>query len=297
VSCRFHPEDKDVIEWFETLLRYFDLNIQKSEALTNTSAPVKVLADIQSADLLMAIVTSPLSAWIQNEIGIAYALGKPIIAAFEEGVEKGLCPYISDYIGFSRNDLNNSTGPATQLINSVLNRLDSQKHLFKGSTCSVQLISQDELVKILPEEIENSESLDLLAYTAESFMMNPSCHEAFQKNRTLKCRILLRDPSIDKRKEAVTSATFSFFDKLGLQNFQLRCYGDVPLLRAFIFDRSRGYVGLYRWDPNTHFEFIGGENNLLAKVKSDSEFDRLWLDLYKSRFDYEWQRSQPITLK
>lgn len=135
--------------------------------------------------------------------------------------------------------------------------------------------------------------MDLLAFTAETFL-NWRCHEALVTNRRLKARILIRDVPEGEPKFSMASASLHFIAGLEVAEVQVRAYEDVPLLRAVIFDRSRGYLGLYRWDDRTHFKFIGAENNALISVDRDQFFGRLWLDLYLSRFDFEWQRARRV---
>ena len=293
ISCRFHDDDRSVVEWVDRKLKSFALSTHIANAPTGDPPPEKVLADIAARDILVAVVTRVASPWIQNEIGIAYALGKPIIGFFEKGVlDKGLYPYIADYLEFSREDLENSTDGVIHLINSVLRKIDAGQPLPQTEPHSVRLIGQRELADRLPAEIARSKSLDLLAYTAETFL-NWGCHEALCRNLDLKARVLIRDPASDPRKSPMAQASLNFIHNLAHPGVEVRLYKEAPLLRAIIFDQTRGYVCMYRWDPQTHFEFIGAENNALAFVAKDGVFGALWLDLYASRFAYEWQRNSP----
>lgn len=221
---------------------------------------------------------------------MAYALGKPIIAFFEEGVHnKGLYPYIGDYLEFSRQNLDKSTDDTIHLVNSVLREWDSGRLLDQIGTHQVRLISQRDLSELLPTEIKASNTMELFLYTAETFL-EAKCHEALQRNKQLQGRILIREPAADERKYPIAQASLNYLKSLGHPGLVVGHYRHEPLLRAAIFDQSRGYVGLYRWVPESHFHYIGAEDNALAVVTKESGFGRLWLELYLSRFEHEWQK-------
>lgn len=290
ISCRFHNEDQAVIEWFEKKLKSFGLSTYIAKSPEARTPPEKVRASILERDLLAAIITKTPSPWIHNEIGMAYALGKPIIGFFEAGVHnKGLYPYIGDYLEFDRQDLDKSTNDTIHLANSVLREWDSDRLLDQLGTHQVKLISQRELSELLPTEIRGSNTMELFLYTAETFL-EANIHEALQRNKQLQGRILIREPSADERKYPMAQASLNYLKSLGHPSLIIGHYCQEPLLRAMIFDQCRGYVGLYRWVPESHFQFIGAEDNALAVVTKDSGFGRLWLELYLSRFEHEWQK-------
>jgi hypothetical protein len=296
IACRFQDYDSGIAKWFEDKLKSFDLATNFGKVAKNSPAPDKILSLIQSSDILLAIVTKPPSLWVQNEIGIAYALGKPIIAFYEKGIdEKGFYPQISDCIEFSRNDLDEIIDPTIQLINSCLRNLDSDTSLPPLDKDGIKLFDHNNMTQILPGEIQKSRSMNIWAYTSETFL-NAACHEALIRNGEIKIRLLIRDPRNDERKKPMALASLGFLRKLNLSDVEIRSYNDVPLTRAIIFDDSRGYVGFYRWNPMTYFEFIGAENNYLAYVSNESMFGKLWLELYNSRFEFEWNRSDMISL-
>ncbi len=59
-------------------------------------------------------------------------------------------------------------------------------------------------------------------------------------------------------------------------------------------DNSHGYLGLYKWDEQEPIPFIGAENNALMVANKQHLFGRLWLELYRSRFNYAWNNSRPV---
>jgi nucleoside 2-deoxyribosyltransferase len=292
ISCRFHKEDKKIVDWFDEKIQSFGLATYKAEFPTKEPSDKKVLRNIQTRDILCAIVTKTYSPWIQNEIGMAYAMGKPIIAFFEEGNPiEGLYPYVADYVKFNRENLEGSTNDVIHIVNQVVKELDSQKTFDHEAFCQLQLYTQKQIDEILPQKIKRSNKIDTFLYTAETFL-NGKCHEALQYNPDLKLRLLIRNPQNDKRKYPLAMASINFIQQLNNPNIEIRCYNDAPLLRAIVFDKSCGYLGLYRWDPHAHFRFIGAENNSLAYVTKDNRASKLWLDLWLSRFNYEWQRCE-----
>jgi len=83
--------------------------------------PSEILKRIKDADLLVAIITSTgNSSWIQNELGMAYGLGKPILVFYEEGVPTdGFAPMVSEYVKFRRSDLAALVNDKARLVSGV----------------------------------------------------------------------------------------------------------------------------------------------------------------------------------
>jgi len=78
-----------------------------SEDVKLGSLPHRLKEKISAADCLVAILTDEgNSAFIQNEVGIAFALNRPIFAIYEEGVDVGgIQPYLSTFIKYSSSDV------------------------------------------------------------------------------------------------------------------------------------------------------------------------------------------------
>lgn len=58
---------------------------------------------IKGSDAFLAILTEKQSAWVQNEIGIAFAADIPIYAIVQEGIEvKGALPQVTIYEPFDQ---------------------------------------------------------------------------------------------------------------------------------------------------------------------------------------------------
>jgi nucleoside 2-deoxyribosyltransferase len=291
LSCSFDPASKPSVDWVDRKLRAFGLQTHVANMPTSETVVTKVLADIKSRDILAAVITNSDAPWVYNEIGMAYALNKPIIAFFEQGVnKKGLNPYISHYVEFDKNSPDLATDAATHLINSVLQKMSAERKFSESQQHQIKTITQTEFQGSLRHELSRSRFVDVQLYTAES-LMHWDVHQALQEDKKLKLRLLIRNPEADQRKGPMAVAVCNFLAQLKHNGVEVRYYPEPPLLRFVIFDRTKGYVGLYKWNPDTHFEYHGAENNALIDVNQDSAFGRLWLEIYKSRFEHDWQRA------
>jgi len=112
-------EDREVVKFFEAMLKLFDVSVYKVE---DDCRPIPVLEKIEEgikqSDFVFVILTKRYkceaygqygwksSEYIQNEIGMAYAYHKPIVAVAEEGVDvEGILPDITWYHRFNREEL------------------------------------------------------------------------------------------------------------------------------------------------------------------------------------------------
>ena len=112
-------EDREVVKFFEAMLKLFGVSVYKVED-DNRPIPAleKIEEGIKQSDFVFVILTKRYkyeaygqyrwksSEYIQNEIGMAYAYHKPIIAVAEEGVDvEGILPDITWYHRFNRGEL------------------------------------------------------------------------------------------------------------------------------------------------------------------------------------------------
>jgi hypothetical protein len=83
--------------------------------------PQEILGRIKKAELLVAIITQEGdSCWIQNELGMAYALEKPILVFYEEGMStEGFVPMVSEYVKFKRDSLADLVNDKPRLIHGI----------------------------------------------------------------------------------------------------------------------------------------------------------------------------------
>ncbi len=104
ISCRF-PVDATVERICEMLQP--EISPYVSTDIKIGSLPARLREKIARSDCLIAILTEQgNSAFIQNEVGIAYALNKPIFAIYEETVDVGgIQPYLSTFIKYKKSDI------------------------------------------------------------------------------------------------------------------------------------------------------------------------------------------------
>ena len=113
-------------ELIQSELREQGIEPVTGEEIASNPPPPVIRAQIFASDGLLAVITSPQSAWVHNEIGIGYAAGKPVCALLEAGASgqwsekvqqlrhiffprktesemgKGVIPFICKYREFSR---------------------------------------------------------------------------------------------------------------------------------------------------------------------------------------------------
>jgi hypothetical protein len=104
ISCRFQPDE--TVDHICKMLQpevvpYLATDVKEG------SLPHRLREKIAAADCLIAILTQAgSSAFIQNEMGIAFALHKPIFAIYEDSVDvSGIQPFLSTFIKYSASDL------------------------------------------------------------------------------------------------------------------------------------------------------------------------------------------------
>src|SRR5690349_7797370 len=112
VSCSFHSDDQDVVTFYQRVLRALGLwpvTAGRPEALPTPEKVKKTMAD---ASAVVAILTRRGAAgaentfnspdWVQQEVGLAYGLGKPIALLVENGVKANGLSGATDPVVFDR---------------------------------------------------------------------------------------------------------------------------------------------------------------------------------------------------
>ncbi|MBI5206961.1 MAG: hypothetical protein HY934_04130 [Candidatus Firestonebacteria bacterium] len=104
ISCRFPPNEtiKNICEMLQP-----EISPYVSQDVKLGNLPQRLKEKIGTADCLLAVLTEQgSSAFIQNEVGIAFALNKPIFAIYEETVDvSGIQPYLSTFIKYKKDKL------------------------------------------------------------------------------------------------------------------------------------------------------------------------------------------------
>lgn len=104
ISCRFPPDEtvKNICEMLQP-----EISTYISQDVKSGNLPTRIKEKIAASDCLVAILTEQgNSAFVQNEVGIAFALNKPIFAIYEETVDVGgIQPYLSTFIKYKRDKI------------------------------------------------------------------------------------------------------------------------------------------------------------------------------------------------
>lgn len=148
------PDDERVNEFFKSLLKLYNVWPQVVE---EDIRPIPVLEKIEegigNSDFVFVVLTKryeykaygqygwKASEYIQNEIGMAYAYHKPVIAVVERGVDvEGILPDITWYHYFDRNDLLTSMAVPSEFFEGLENTLmyvDRRKGKEKAAALAV----------------------------------------------------------------------------------------------------------------------------------------------------------------
>lgn len=125
-SCRFNTEDKEIVDYFKSLARMNGLEPVLADHPKSIPISEKVLELMKDVDCLVAIVTPSsisdevTSSWINQEIGMAYALELPVIAFVEQSInDLGMITKITEYVNFERNKLQKVLDKAASFYSSI----------------------------------------------------------------------------------------------------------------------------------------------------------------------------------
>lgn len=149
ISCRF-PIDKDV----EKICSMLEPDIVPyiSTDVKIGSLPHRLREKIGIADCLIAILTEAgSSAFIQNEVGIAFALNKPIFAIYEQSVDvSGIQPYLSTFIKYDGKDLAASAKQISSLKITAITAIASRE-ISGGPEELLEYLTQSGIQGIYPD--------------------------------------------------------------------------------------------------------------------------------------------------
>jgi len=171
--------------------------------------------------------------------------------------------------------------------------------LIKVEKAQISLYDPAHLGDTFEKLIKGSKNIDLYLYTTETFAI--TYREILKKHQGVSIRILTIHPDYAEEKRTAVSNCIELWNEIYSLNrnckISIKLYAHPPSLRGIIFDKNEGFLGIYKYDPNHHFRFVGVENNKLIHAKRDTEFGRFILDLYENRFEYEWENSKKIELQ
>jgi hypothetical protein len=165
-------------------------------------------------------------------------------------------------------------------------------------TESISIIDAAHLGDTFVKLIKSSNEIDLYLYTAESFAI--TYYEILLQHPGIEFRILTRHPESDERKKDAAERCILLWNDIAKKNknckISMRLYRHNPLLRSIVFDRNEGFLSIYRYTPAHPFLFVGVESNKLIHVKKDTSFGQYFLDLYQSRFEFDWESADIIQI-
>lgn len=129
-------EDRKLVEFISGFLRWWGIRPKLLEEDPRPSNVETIKEMIKETDITFALITKRYiceenrqfawksSEWIQNEIGMAYAYGKPMLALVEKGVNiRGILPQITWYFEFDRSRKNSPAIPV-EFFNRLENTVD-----------------------------------------------------------------------------------------------------------------------------------------------------------------------------
>jgi nucleoside 2-deoxyribosyltransferase len=167
--------------------------------------PSEILKRIKKADLLVAIITtSGNSSWIQNEMGMAYALEKPVLVFCEDGVlTDGFAPMVSEYVKFKREDLSSLVNEKERLVKGisqeVLENRERDRDLFRFTkqrnlgVVGVYPDRKQAFTGFRDEWDREEQTIDIVSSTFEGFrkFVGEPGHELIAMKLESGCRIRL----------------------------------------------------------------------------------------------------------
>ncbi len=189
ISCRF-PLNKIV----ETICDMLQPNILPyvSKDVKEGSLPHRLREKIATADCLIAILTEEgSSAFIQNEVGIAYALHKPIFAIYENSVDvKGIQPFLSTFIKYSSGSLSELATDVLSLKEAITTAVAARE--ISGSTEELlENLSSNGVLGIYPDRSTAFRVFDRLWSQEQNIQIVGSSIEGFKRGIGIEARELL----------------------------------------------------------------------------------------------------------
>lgn len=136
LSASAHKEDKLVIEWFQDLLRDYNLVPIFATDIPQPRPPEnKIKSLIRDSNGFIGVLTRRQKIegkecwkgpdWVQNEVGMAFDADRPILMFIEKGVDdRGITNRVTDCVSFDRNDLEESEKEIRKALRNFRHFLD-----------------------------------------------------------------------------------------------------------------------------------------------------------------------------
>lgn len=142
ISCSFDPFSKTIADWVQATFKENGIDVHISGQVEAKPLPESVKEKIRASEAMVTIITDRFSAWVQNEIGIAYDAGKPVYALVQEGaVVEGIIPHITLYKRFNPLDHQTLMQTILEIVTEILkNRKEAATLAILGFGLLVLLI-------------------------------------------------------------------------------------------------------------------------------------------------------------
>lgn len=139
MSASTDPDDKELVEWFSSLLEEFEIEPVFAAHFPEPRPPQDKIEDfIRKSDMFVAVLTRRNKVegknlwtgpeWVHIEIAMAHTLKKPIALFVEENVQidRSIGPYITDYVRFDRKKLDSIRTKAERFIKALSDKVNGR---------------------------------------------------------------------------------------------------------------------------------------------------------------------------
>ena len=189
LSCSFAEEDKEIVDFFQRVIKAFDIEPLLYDYQEIGHVPDKVKENIVATDCLIAIVTKRKKIegseywtcpdWIQSEVTLANALNKPVAIFFEDCVSiEGLMGLDERRQPFARGEIIRDIDKITKFLFNLRNYLEAtyQAEFLQGPVALRHYIHAEERIEsrertVLTCEILMESLIDELESMPHSLML------------------------------------------------------------------------------------------------------------------------------
>ena len=189
ISCRFPVEDT-----VETICQMLQPDIVPyiSRDVKFGTLPHKIRERIAASDCLIVVITEAGSSdFVQNEVGIAFALGKPIFAIYEQRIDvAGIQPYLSTYVKYRSENIGGITTDVLSLKTAIGAEISSRE-LGGSPEELLELLSRNGILGIYPDRSTAFRVFEPIWEREQDIKIVGSSTEGFKRGIRIEARELL----------------------------------------------------------------------------------------------------------
>jgi hypothetical protein len=154
--------------------------------------PQRIRERIAASDCLIAIITDAgSSAFVQNEVGIAFALDKPIFAIYEDRVEVGgIQPYLSTHVKYHTQNMAAISTDIVSLKTAIGNEISSRE-LGGSPQGLLDVLSKNGILGIYPDRATAFRVFEPIWEREHDIKIVGSSTEGFKRGIGIEARELL----------------------------------------------------------------------------------------------------------